>query len=98
MIGSPAKMTLVAPDAFSFSAIVAACVGRVVRSSVYESVVGDDMLTLPAVSFLVSDAVSSAVPGAGGSDVSLTTMKERFFVWKEDSPAQMASFPFSLAI
>ena len=38
MIGSPAKMTLVAPDAFSFSAIVAACVGRVVRSSVYESV------------------------------------------------------------
>ncbi len=35
MMGSPAKMTLVAPDVLSFSAMVAACVGSVVRSSVY---------------------------------------------------------------
>ena len=97
MMGSPAKTTLVAPDALSFSAMVAAWVGSVVRLRVYDSVVGDAMLAWPAVSFLVSDAVSSANPGAGGSDVSLTTMNLRFCVWKAGSPAQMASLPFSLA-
>ncbi len=34
MMGSPAKITLVAPDALSFSAMVAAWVGSVVRLSV----------------------------------------------------------------
>ncbi len=38
MMGSPAKITLVAPDDFSFSAMVAAWVGSVVRSRVYWSV------------------------------------------------------------
>ena len=45
MIGSPAKMTLVAPEVFSFSAMVAAWVGRVVRSSVYCRSVGDAIRT-----------------------------------------------------
>ena len=74
MIGSPANTTLVAPEALSFSAIVAACVGRVVRSSVYESVVGEAMLTLPACELLRQRRRELGVPGAGGSDVSLTTM------------------------
>ncbi len=55
------------------------------------------MLTRPAVSFLVTAAVSWAKPGEGGSDVSLTTMNLRFWVCRAASPAQMASFPFSLA-
>ena len=55
------------------------------------------MSTWPAVSFLVSAAVSWAKPGAGGSDVSLTTMNLRFWVCRAGSPAQTASFPFSLA-
>ena len=60
MMGSPAKITLVAPDALSFSAMVAADVGSVVRLSVYVRSVGDAMSTWPAVSFLVSVAVSWA--------------------------------------
>ena len=60
MMGSPAKITLVAPDVLSFSAMVAACVGSVVRSSVYCRSVGEARCTCPARSFLVNAAVSSA--------------------------------------
>ena len=55
------------------------------------------MRTWPAVSFLVTTAVSCAKPGAGGSEVSLTMMNVRFCVRRLGSPAQMASFPFNLA-
>ncbi len=55
------------------------------------------MLTWPARSRRASDAVSSAVPGAGGSDVSLTTMNDRRRVCMAGSPAQTASLPLSLA-
>ena len=97
MMGSPAKMTLVAPDDFSFSAMVAAWVGSVVRSSVYVRSVGEAMCTCPTVRLPVSAAVSLAKPGAGGSEVSLTTMNVRRVWCNEGSPAQMASLPFSLA-
>ena len=97
MMGSPATTTLVAPDVFSFSASVAAWVGSIVRLSVYCRSSGDAMLAWPAVSFFVSSAVSSAVPGVGGTIVSLTTMNLRFWVCIEASPAHTASFPLSFA-
>ena len=78
MIGSPAKMTLVAPDAFSFSARVAAWVGSVVRSSVYCSAVGDAMCDVAGPQLLGQRRRQLGRARAqGGSDVSLTTMNER---------------------
>src|SRR5580658_5283056 len=98
MMGSPANTTLVAPEALSFSASVAAWVGSVVRLSVYVRSMGDARLTWPARSLSMTDAVSWANPGAGGSDVSLTTMNLRFWECRAAAPAHTAFLPFNLAM